>query len=361
MTSDHLASENMTSEPMTDEQLQLIQSVQHNCHISDAKHAGDYTLCVYLLKMREYYRWEKQQSFNVELSTDDIGDWLTQREGHWDEIDNQDYTPLEINGQQFDPFDSNSINSHLTEQGLVYSGGIGHKAKPHFFIGKLERHEKLNGYDILISAKEYARDLTSPPAMSRDNMIFIRRESFRRLIWERTEEWRWNKPENAMARAMRCYHFDDNPEDALNQMTDNELESTVLHEIGEIKASDLLPGWSDMMADVTFTLAEIIGRAVRDHLADSISTLPKLLEDNNEASIHFYFSNLTAMRKLIFPTLVSAYDTWINNHDISALHDAVENSAEHWKKVAQTLLSLHEQHKKACSTYIIDYIESQHL
>lgn len=346
---------------MTTEQLQLIKSVQHNCHISDAKHAGDYTLCIYLLKMREYYRWEKKQSFNVELSTDDIGDWLTEREGRWDKLDNEDYAPLEINGERFDPFDSNNINNHLIEQGLVYSGGIGHKAKPHFFLGKLERHEKINGYEILISAEEYARDLTSPPAMSRDNTIFIRRDSFRRLIWERTEEWRWNKPENAMARAMRCYQFDDNPEDALNQMTDNELESTVLHEIGEIKASELLPGWSVMMSAVTFTQAEIIGRAVRDHLADSISTLPKILEDNNEASIHFYFSNLTAMRKVIFPSLVSAYDTWINNQDISHLQTSIENSSRHWTEVGQTMLELHKKYKGDCDTHIIDYVATQHL
>ena len=160
---------------------------------------------------------------------------------------------------------------------------------------------------------------------------------------------------------MRCYHFDEHPEEALNQMTDNELDSTVLHEIGEIKASELLPDWSEMMSDITFTQAEIIARAVRDHLADSLSTLPKLLDDNNEASVHFYFSNLTAMRKVIFPTLVSAYDTWINNHDISALQNAVNSSTEHWTTVAQTLLSLHREHKKACSTYIIDYITHQHL
>ena len=32
----------------------LAQAVQHNCHISDARHGADYSLCVYLMKMREY-------------------------------------------------------------------------------------------------------------------------------------------------------------------------------------------------------------------------------------------------------------------------------------------------------------------
>ena len=36
----------------------LLAAVQSNCHLSDARHAQDLTLCNYLLAMREYYRWE---------------------------------------------------------------------------------------------------------------------------------------------------------------------------------------------------------------------------------------------------------------------------------------------------------------
>ncbi|MCS6786726.1 MAG: hypothetical protein NZ524_06820, partial [Thiobacillaceae bacterium] len=36
----------------------LINAVQRNCDISDAQYAGDLTLCTFLLKMRELYRWE---------------------------------------------------------------------------------------------------------------------------------------------------------------------------------------------------------------------------------------------------------------------------------------------------------------
>ena len=28
---------------------------QHNCHIADALHGGDYTMCAYLLKIREFF------------------------------------------------------------------------------------------------------------------------------------------------------------------------------------------------------------------------------------------------------------------------------------------------------------------
>jgi len=72
----------------------LIQTIQRNCHIADARHAGDYTLCVYLLKMREFYRWEKGIRLSDVVISDDVGEWLTQREAVWDALDEQDYAPV---------------------------------------------------------------------------------------------------------------------------------------------------------------------------------------------------------------------------------------------------------------------------
>ena len=219
---------------------QLANDVQLNCHISDARHAGNYTLCIYLLKMREFYRWERQHAFSDNLSKDDIGEWLTQRESLWEQLEDEDYGSIQVNGELHDPFDSQQINASLTELNLVYSGGYGIKDKPHFFLAELESEQHIDDYSVYISGREFARDLTSPPAMSHDNIIYIRRESFKRLIWERTDEWRWNKPENAMAKAIRCYDFDNDLEGALANMTDNELDAAVLHEIGEIKAGSKL-------------------------------------------------------------------------------------------------------------------------
>jgi len=38
----------------------LIDTVQKNCTIADARHARDMTMCTFLLEMREYYRWEME-------------------------------------------------------------------------------------------------------------------------------------------------------------------------------------------------------------------------------------------------------------------------------------------------------------
>lgn len=340
---------------------QLSARVQHNCHISDARHAGNYTLCVYLLKMREFYRWEHRYAFSEKLSTDDVGSWLSEREALWGEIEDENYHPLQIASNRHDPFDSAAINQQLLAKNLVYSAGYGIKNKPHFFLAELEKKQQINGYTIYISGRELARDLTSPPAMSQHKTIYIRRESFKRLIWERTDEWRWNKPENAMARAIRCYDFDNDLENALASMTDNELDAAVLHEIGEIQAGKKLPGWHRMMADISFTQAEIIARAVRDHYADTLHTLPTLIEKNNRASIHFYFANLTNMRKHIFPSLMTAYESWCENNNINNIQQTVAAAVDHWQNLALQMLALHQNDAGQCSDRIEALINDNHI
>ena len=343
------------------EHQQLARTVQHNCNISDARFAGNYTMCIYLLKMREFFRWEMAQEFGSALTRDDVGQWLTEREQLWSDIEDQDYAHLDIEGELHDPFHSHHINSKLLEHGLIYSAGIGQKSKPHFFLADLAKHDSVNGYDIYISSREYARDLTSPPAMSQDQTIFIRRESFKRMIWEKTEQWRWSKPDNAMAHAIACYDFDSNLQTALDQMTEHELESAILHEIGEIKAGQYLDGWHDMMSQLMFTQAEIMARAVRDHLADAISTLPVLLEKQQDASIHFYMANLTSMRKHIFPSFVNAYKEWLENRNIEQLEKLVDKSKTHWQNIASEMLALFNQYGENSHEHIEQLVENNLL
>ena len=51
----------------------LIAAVQTNCHIADARHAADMTLCTYLLQMREFHRWERGLGFAATLARDEVG------------------------------------------------------------------------------------------------------------------------------------------------------------------------------------------------------------------------------------------------------------------------------------------------
>jgi len=335
------------------------EAIRTNCHISDARHAGDYTLCVYLLKMREYYRWENNIPFSTKLSNREVTAWLTQREAHWDTLEGRSFEDIPVPGSRHDPFDTTTINSSLNARGFTYSSGYGRNMKPVFFFADLERRETHDGYTLLVAGREYARDLAAPPAMSRERTIFIRRESLRRMLWEKIEEWRWNKPANAMRNAIRCYDFDNAVEKSLEAMTETELHSAMLHEIGEVEAGNLLGDeWEVMLAELPPSKAEIMLRAVRDHLADSLVTLPSLLENVEPAALHFFIGNMSNMRKALFPALVSAYDDWLSSGNTRKLQGLPGKAARHWQTLALDLLETFSRTGPDCQQALVARIEN---
>jgi len=323
----------------------LKDTVQRNCDIADAQHGGDYTLCVYLMKMREYFRWEAGLPFNARLPKDEVGDWLTARESLWESLEQEAYASLSIGGADFDPFDAEGINGVLVGSELVYSSGLGQKGRPHFFLGTLDRVEEREGFRVLISGTELARDLTSPPAMMRQSTVYLRRESLRRLLWEKLESWRWSRPDNALGRAFACYDFENRLNQSLDRMTENELGTLLLHEIGEFRAGQQLgPAWEEMLLACLHTPAELMMRAVRDFLADCTETLPGLAERGRPESVHFFVGNLSNMRKAIFPSLHRAYQDWTSSRDSRILERVAALGREHWGAVALGLLELHASH-----------------
>lgn len=353
---------------MNQHQLQaLTETVQYNCHISDARHGGDYSLCVYLMKMREYYRWEKRLPFNASLQKDAVGDWLARREALWEALAEVELSPLEIAGERFDPFETDAINARLAPEGLVYSSGLGSQAKPHFFLGDLERVAVDGDCSVYVSSLEHARDLTAPPAMSLGKNIFLRRESLRRMLWEKLEGWRWSRPDNALGRAFACYAFDTDFDAALEAMAEREIENALLHEHGEQRAGRLLgdESWGEMLLALGQTAAELMARAVRDHLADALVTLPRLLECTDapaqQAALHFYVGNLTNMRKSIFPSLTAAYEVWCERGDSRALQQLVERGRDHWLALGSAMLDLYRAQGTAAARPIGELVSARHL
>lgn len=321
---------------------QVVSSVQKNCHISDAQYAGDYSLCVFLLKMREFYRWENQISFTGALPRDEVGTWMHEREQLWEGMESIEFEPLTLDHGQFDPFDTDSINRALVPQGYVYSAGYGRFNKPHFFLGALQRAERRDGYTVYVSTCEYARDLVAPPAMAQNGTIFLRQESLRRYLWERIEEWRLNPNTDAVTRALAYYDFEHDLDASLDRMTEAETESVVLHEVGEALAGEHLgEAWHSMLADLSRTKGEILARAARDILADCLSTLPRLIELGNDPSLHFYFASFGGMRRHLFPEAMNAYRLWSVNGDVASLQRLALDGAEHWLSTTRQMLEIH--------------------
>ena len=325
----------------------LVETVQKNCHITDARHARDMTMCIYLLEMRHYYRWEHEVPYSHALPKEELGAWLSERESLWNQIESSSFAPLPVESSLLDPFDSEAANRALLPEGYVYSAGYGRFHKPHFFLGNLLRVEERAGYTILVSGCEYARDLVAPPAVLQGKTIFLRRESVRRFLWEKFEEWQWRKKNADLSRAFGCYDFDGNADAALESMTDIESEAMILHEIGEGMAGEFFgERWQALLHSLSHRRAEVMIRAVRDNLADCLSTLPALLERNADCSLFFYFANFGGVRKDLFPQLYSAYQKWLVNHDKEALQGVVHAGAAHWKSVGKLLMDVSEENEK---------------
>lgn len=316
----------------------LIETVQKNCMIADARHARDMTMCTFLLEMREYYRWEMEIPYGARLPKDELGDWLNARESLWNTVEEEDFAPLPLTTQGIDPFEADDINRALIPQGLVYSSGLGQFRKPHFVLAELRRAEVREGVQVLVAGCEYARDLIAPPAAMRGGAIFLRMDAVRRLLWNKYEEWQWKEKDTALGRAFAYYGFERDVEGGLDRMAEAESEAMILHEIGEARAETLLgDDWNAMLGRLESRHAELLARAVRDHLADCLVTLPTLIERDAAGSLHFYLANLSGLRRALFPSLPKAYEAWLASRDGTHLAALAAHAEAHWLDQARQL------------------------
>jgi len=321
----------------------LLDAVQRNCHITDARHARGMTLCTYLLEMREFCRWEHGLPLGQTPPREEIGRWITEREALWEGLEQEDFGAVPLLEGECDPFASACVNAALLPHGLVYHAGVGRYGKPHFFLGRLERRETdRDGPEVLVCGCEYARDLLAIPAALQGDTIILRREALTQWLWEKAAAWREKSSPGPMQRALELYDY--GAEGGLQRMVEGEIHAVILHERGEWLAGQLLgAAWETMLAGFTQRRAEILARAVRDNLADCLSTLPTLIRDGRQASVNFWFANFDAMRRAIWPELLPAYDAWVTAGDEHALLAQVEAGRQRWLVVARHFLDLHCQ------------------
>ena len=343
------------------DEAQIRRVVQRNCDISDARYARQHSMCVYLLKMREYYRWEKGLSQGQPLPMGQVGEWVTARERLWEDLEVKDFDCLPVAEEEcVDPFEYADVNAALVPLGLVYSAGYGRFVKPHFYLARLHRRDEAEGFEVLVSDEELARDLSAPPAMFRDGTVFVRRDAMHRFIWERVEEWEWRKsPAGPMARALELNGYAHGREGAVDRMTDAEVETAVWHELGEgLAGRELGTGWEEMVVELAGSRAEIHLRALRDMWADSMVTLPRLLAEGRDASIHFYFANLRGARRALVPGWLAAYAAWARGEGAAALGDQVERGREQWSRVCTEVMTTFADTGGGAADTIADTVEA---
>lgn len=331
----------------------LCQAVQRNCHIADARHAADLTLCTYLLQMREFYRWERGLPFGASLPHAEVGHWIATREALWDGLVMQDFArlPLGHEAQGVDPFDVASVNRHLDGTGLVYAAGLTGREQAVFVLADAHDQGPLALDDpdlqVLMAGREWARGLMTPPAAldARDDppTIILRREALARWCWERFETFSLRPRAGApFAAVVQAYGLDRDLHAGLSRCVDDQCEAVLLHEQGEHRAGQLLgPGWSSLRLALPTPRADLAARALRDHLADLGLTLPTLLARGHSPAIHFWFATFEGWRQQLFPALTQAYVRWRDGDGGIALLAAARDGHAHFLALAQRALSLH--------------------
>ena len=332
------------------EQLEPLRAVaQRNADLADALHAQSSSLCIYLLDMREFFRWEKGLPLDVPLSRADLGPWITAREAHWDSLRESvpeagptPFVPL-LPGLAIDPFETDALRETLRAHGLVYGAGLGRFGRAQFYLARLIAHERREGCDILVSGEELARCAMAPPALSRGREILIRQDALDRWLWTRYEEWRLHPRDNGLSAAFAIHEAalpatDRGASAVIRRMAAHEREALILHELGERRIDPQLgDGWHDLIEDAPSRKAEVLARAVRDLLADCTVTLPTLVERDDAASIHCWFGLLDGMRLKLAAGLLADYARW-RTGDRTALAGRIDEARTHWAHVASRLL-----------------------
>ncbi len=337
----------------------LVETVQTNCHIADARGAADLTLCIYLLQMREFYRWEQGIGALQPLPRDAVSQWLVAREALWAELESRDYASLTLQGQDFDPFDVSGINARLRPLGLVYGAGPVAAGRDSFFLGKLSRAEMRDGIELLVCGTEFARSLAAPVAALQASTVLLREQSMRRWLAEKYEAWTLKRQGGPFKSALNAHGYACDGLQALERMVECEGETLVLHEIGEFESGKGLdPDWQALRGSLPSRRTDLYVRALRDHMADCLVTLPTLLQRRADASLHFWFANLEGVRGLLFPRLWPAYAAWRAGDRGTALLAAASAGASHWGRACEQLLMLHRTHGADASTFIDAAVQS---
>jgi len=320
----------------------LSAAVQHNCDVVDARHARDSGLCTYLLGMREYFRWVSGLGLGAAAEPGAVGSWIARRERHWEALlesgtDRLKALPL-LGG--LDAYDEAAVNEQVADDRLVYGAGIGRFGTPLFFLARRESQALRDGSQVVVAGDELARGFAAPPALSRGSMIVVRLDALRRWLWTRAEAAASRDPTDAFRLALSTYDRAGRLDETIEAMARGEVESLVLHELGELRAGRLLgPDWERMLEQLADRRSELVVRAIRDLLADCLVTLPVLLERRATASLHFWFSNFDGVRRALAPQFLDARAVAAGAIDRDLLQQAAADGMRRWQSAATELLA----------------------
>jgi hypothetical protein len=324
----------------------LTRQVLKNCEISDAQHAGLYSICGLALRLRDLYKWEKELSPWIEKDSSEILDWIAEKEQLWERLADEKYADLTIGGKRYDPFNTAEINAVLEPLGLLYGAGYAHSLKPTFFLATIKNKNTSCGHTVYTLEQELARDLLTLPVISQDNLILLRCEAARLFIWDQIAFIK-KSGRPALRFALQHCGIKEQQSEALQHHLPKifaaQRDIFIYHEIGEMKDTTFDPNiWRELIAAFPHSPIELLTRAVKDLLADTTrhGTLSHLIKHRKTSALGFYVAFQDGFIKELFPQLREAFRGFTKSLDWRIIEEAVSTGYRNARNYTEILVQI---------------------
>ena len=315
----------------------LTRQVLYNCDVSDARHAGIYSVCGLAMRLRDLYKWERGLAPWQEDEAAQVLAWIGSKEDLWETLLEADFGALPVNGRSLEPFDTRNINAALGADRFFYGAGYAHSLKPTFFLAEIEREETLAGHRVRHLGREHARDLLTLPAFSQDGEVILRGEAARMYLWDQIA-YISNSGRRALDFALKACGLPDNRtatiRNGFSTVLQVQQQLYLRHEIGELEETVFdRELWQRIIADYPHTAVELLVRTLKDLLADTgpQGTLSHLVHHCHAAGLGLYMAFGNGMTRLLTPELICAFDAFIVDSKwdrVAAAAQAVRENAE---------------------------------
>lgn len=333
----------------------LADQIMANCHRSDARYAGSFSLCGLLLRLRDFFRWESGLAPWASIEGEAVLDWIQAREDLWCDLEKEDVIPLKWQGRQVNAYDFAEINRDIVPQGFYYGAGLAAFMKPTFFLARLLRRENLNGLTVSYLGDELARDLFTVPAMTRGNEIVARRRPLAAYLWD-TILHSGESKQKAIELTLERYDLNrrdfDRPDrewrDRFENMLDGEMEPFVRHEYGETTDLTFPSGeWRTIIGAHPHSRVELMARTIKDLLADTNESgrLTFIVEHRREASLGIYVALLDGLSSYLFSEIGPVFEEFLTDRNWAAVDQARRIAYARAEKMARQLLDLARENR----------------
>ena len=328
------------------------RQVLKNCEISDAQHAGLYSICGLALRLRDLYKWENDLNPWEEKDSSEILDWIATKEALWEKLGEKKYADLTIGDKYYHPFNTAEINAVLEPYGIFYGAGYAHSLKPTFFLAAIKEKSQTNGYTVYTLERELARDLLTLPALSQDNLILLRTASASLFIWDQIAFIKKSGRPALRFALQNCGLKDQDAKALQHQMPAilaAQKDNFIYHEIGEMKDSTFDPLiWREIIAAFPHSPVELLARAVKDLLADTnpYGTLCNLTRNRNTAALGFYVAFQDGLIKELFPELRIAFRDFTKTRNWRMIEEAVASGYRNAKNLTEKIVHIFQTGKQ---------------